>query len=66
LEHIIRKKFSQEKMSYRLIARDRIFCEGTLAECQDALTGISNMISAGFSTSFQLEEFLIVIDNEKE
>ena len=53
-------------MKYRLIARDRIFCEGTLAECQAALTGISNMISAGFSTSFQVEEFLIVIDNEKE
>jgi len=47
-------------MKYRLIARDRIFCEGTLAECKEALTGVSNMISAGFSTSFQVEEFVIV------
>ena len=47
-------------MKYKLIARDRTFCEGTLAECQEALTGVSNMINAGFSTSFQVEEFLIV------
>lgn len=61
-------------MDYKLIARDRVFCEGTLAECQKTLTGISHMISAGFSTSFQLEEFLIIMDdfelikgdNEKE
>jgi hypothetical protein len=53
-------------MTYRLIARDRVFCEGTLSECQKTLTGISQMISAGVSTDFQVEEFLIVIDNEKE
>lgn len=53
-------------MTYRLIARDRVFCEGTLSECQKTLTGISQMISAGLSTSFDVEEFLIVIDNEKE
>jgi len=47
-------------MKYKLIARDRTFCEGTLAECQKTLTGISHMISAGFSTSFQVDEFLIV------
>ena len=47
-------------MAYKLIARDRVFCEGTLAECQKTLTGISHMISAGLSTSFQVEEFLIV------
>jgi hypothetical protein len=49
-----------EKMVYRLIARDRVFCEGDLAHCQGALTDIHNMISAGFSTDFQLEEFLII------
>ena len=53
-------------MTYRLIARDRVFCKGTLSECQKTLTGISQMISAGVSTDFQVEEFLIVIDNEKE
>ena len=53
-------------MTYRLIARDRVFCEGTLSECQKTLTGISQMISAGVSTDFQVQEFLIVIDNEKE
>lgn len=47
-------------MAYRLIARDRVFCEGTLSECQKTLTGISHMISAGFSTDFQIEEFLIL------
>lgn len=53
-------------MEYKLIARDRVFCEGTLSECQKTLTGISQMISAGLSTDFQVEEFLIVtvIDSE--
>lgn len=51
-------------MAYKLIARDRVFCEGTLAECQAALTGISHMISAGLCTDFYLKEFLIVIDYE--
>lgn len=56
-----KKKFSQgKKMEYKLIARDRVFCEGTLSECQKTLTGISQMISAGLSTDFQVEEFLIV------
>ena len=50
-------------MKYKLIARDRTFCEGTLAECKNALTGVSNMISAGFTTSFQLEEFVIISIN---
>lgn len=65
---ITRKKFSQGKMVYKLIARDRVFCEGTLSECEKTLTGISQMISAGFSTDFQLEEFLIedVRDCENE
>ena len=48
-------------MPYRLIARDRVFCEGTLSECQKTLTGISQMMSAGLSTDFQIEEFLIMI-----
>jgi hypothetical protein len=51
-------------MIYRLTARDRVFCEGTLSECQKCLTGITQMISAGLSTDFQVEEFEIV-DNEK-
>jgi hypothetical protein len=55
-------------MVYKLIARDRVFCEGTLSECQKTLTGISQMISAGFSTDFQVEEFLImnVITSEEK
>jgi|LakMenE18May11ns_1017448.scaffolds.fasta_scaffold9957519_3 hypothetical protein len=47
-------------MTYRLIARDRVFCEGTLNECQKTLTDISQMISAGLSTDFQVEEFVIL------
>lgn len=53
-------------MVYKLIARDRVFCEGTLPECQKTLTGISQMISAGLSTNFQVEEFVIVCEVEKE
>jgi hypothetical protein len=49
-------------MVYKLIARDRVFCEGTLSECQKCLTGISHMISAGFSTDFHVEEFLIKVE----
>ena len=62
------KNFPRVKMVYKLIARDRVFCEGTLSECEKTLTGISQMISAGFSTDFQLEEFLIedVRDCENE
>ena len=52
-------------MVYKLIARERVFCEGTLSECQKTLTGISQMISAGFSTDFQVEEFLIITDVKK-
>lgn len=51
-------------MNYKLVARDRVFCEGTLSECQKTLTGISQMIHAGFSTDFQIQEFLIVLDCE--
>lgn len=46
-------------MTYRLMARDRVFCEGTLNECQKTLTDISQMICAGLSTDFQIEEFTI-------
>lgn len=53
------KNFPRVKMVYKLIARDRVFCEGTLSECEKALTGISQMISAGFSTDFQINEFSI-------
>lgn len=51
-------------MEYKLIARDRVFCEGTLNECQKCLTGISQMISAGLSTDFHVEEFVIVCDEK--
>lgn len=51
-------------MNYKLVARDRVFCEGTLSECQKTLTGISQMIHAGLSTDFQVQEFLIVLDCE--
>jgi len=54
------KNFPRVKMVYKLIARDRVFCEGDLSECQKTLTGISQMIHAGFSTDFQVEEFEIV------
>lgn len=47
--------------TYRLVARNRVFCEGTLAECQKTLTGISQMIHAGFSTNFTVEEFTIML-----
>jgi hypothetical protein len=53
-------------MVYKLTARDRVFCEGTLSECQKSLTGISQMISAGFSTDFQVDEFLIEHVNDCE
>lgn len=46
-------------MNYKLIARDRTFCEGTLAECQSCLSNISMMMDI-FSTDFKVEEFLIV------
>jgi hypothetical protein len=60
LEYIIRKKFSLGKMVYRLIARDRTFCEGTYADCKKAFTGVSNMINAGFTTAFEISDFCIV------
>lgn len=51
-------------MGYKLIARDRVFCEGTLPECEECLTGISQMIHAGIKTDFEVSEFLIVnLDN---
>lgn len=48
-----------KKMVYRLIAKERTFCEGSFAECKEALTDISNMIHAGLSTTYQLTEFTI-------
>ena len=47
-------------MVYRLIARDRTFCEGTYADCKKAFTGVSNMINAGFTTAFEISDFCIV------
>lgn len=52
-------------MVYKLIARDRVFCEGTMSECRKCLTGISQMIHAGLSTDFQVEEFVIICEVEK-
>mgnify|MGYP003336924120 CR=1 FL=1 len=51
-------------MNYKLIARDRVFFEGTLIDCQKTLKDISQMINAGLSTEIQVEEFFIVIDCE--
>jgi len=53
-------------MPYKLIARDKVFCEGTLSECQKTLTGISKMIHAGFSTNFEIDEFMISNANANE
>lgn len=53
-------------MVYKLIARDRIFCEGTLSECEKCLTDISIM-SDIVDTDFQVEEFLIIgVENDSE
>ena len=51
-------------MVYKLIARDRTFCEGSKAECQKALTDISMMMDI-FSTDFEVEEFVIVRDSDE-
>ena len=47
-------------MTYKLIARDRVFFEGTLRDCQKTLKDIAQMINAGLSTEIAVEEFLIV------
>ena len=51
-------------MNYKLIARDRIFCEGTLSECQKCLTDISIMADI-VDTDYKIEEFLIIADGKK-
>ena len=51
-------------MVYRLIARDRTFCEGTMAQCQKALSDISMVLDI-YSTDFAIEEFVIVIEDDK-
>lgn len=50
-------------MVYKLIARDRTFCEGTEDECQACLTNISMMMDI-FCTDFDVDEFLIVSDSD--
>ena len=50
-------------MGYRLIARDRVFCEGSLSECEKQLTELSHMIHAGIKTDFEVTEFMIEIDS---
>lgn len=52
-------------MKYKLIARDRIFCEGTLSECQKCLTDISIMADI-VNTNFQVEEFLIIANTKND
>jgi hypothetical protein len=47
-------------MPYRLIAKDCVFCEGDLIQCQETLTNIHRMIHAGLSTDFQVEDFIII------
>ena len=51
-------------MRYKLIARDRIFCEGTLSECQKCLTDISIMADI-VDTDYKIEEFMIVNDGKE-
>lgn len=51
-------------MNCKLTARDRTFCEGTMAECQKALSDISMMMDI-ISVDYQIEEFVIVIEDDK-
>lgn len=51
-------------MICKLTARDRTFCEGTMAQCQKALSDISMMMDI-FSTDFEVEEFVISIEDDK-
>ena len=51
-------------MICRLIARDRTFCEGTMAQCQKALSDISMMMDI-ISVDYEIEEFVIVIEEDK-
>ena len=53
-------------MGYKLIARDRVFCEGSLSECEKQLTELSHMIHAGIKTDFEVTEFMIQIDSAVE
>jgi hypothetical protein len=51
-------------MICRLIAKDRIFCEGTMADCQKALTDISIMMDI-VPTDFDIKDFVIVSEENK-
>jgi hypothetical protein len=51
-------------MICRLTARDRTFCEGTMAQCQKALSDISMMMDI-VSIDYAIEEFVIVIEDDK-
>jgi hypothetical protein len=51
-------------MICRLTARDRTFCEGTMAQCQKALSDISMMMDI-VSIDYAIEEFVIVIEEDK-
>ena len=51
-------------MNCKLTARDRIFCEGTMAQCQKALSDISMVLDI-YSTDFKVEEFVISIEDDK-
>jgi hypothetical protein len=49
---------------YRLTARDRTFCEGTMAECQKTLSDISMMMDI-VSIDYEIEEFVIISEDDK-
>lgn len=52
--------------TYKLIANENIFWEGTLEECQKTLSEIKMMIDAGLSTSVKIEDFTILIVTDKK
>jgi len=51
-------------MICRLTARDRTFCKGTMAECQKTLADISMVLDI-YSSDFEIEEFVISIEDDK-
>ena len=52
-------------MEYKLIARDKVFCEGTIAECQKTLKNISIMLDI-ISTDFDIKDFVIISEEKND
>lgn len=54
-------------MKYKVIARDRVFYEGkSLNQAEKIVQEVSQMICAGLSTSYKVDEFKImkIIDSQ--